>query len=55
MTLIIKQAVWVAKGGPIVKEDKDIQDLNKTIEAISLKDYMRSESAAKSQREARRR
>jgi len=41
-----------AKGGPIVKEDKDIQDLNKTIEANKLKDYMRSESAARTQRES---
>lgn len=41
-----------AKGGPIMKGDKDIQDLNKTIEANKLKDYIRSESAAKAQREA---
>jgi len=40
-----------AKGGAI---DKDMRDLNKTIEANKLKDYMSSEAAAKAQRETKK-
>lgn len=46
-----------AKGGVVggvVGGDKNMKDLNKTVEANKLKDYIRSESAAKAQRDTKK-